>query len=224
MEVAMQRAERLAAIGRLAAGVAHEIRNPLAAISGSIELLSQTAQSGADKELMSIVLREVERLNKLITELLEFARPRALETQRLDMAAALHEMLRVLDHDKRLEGRVELRAPAAVWVEADPAQLKQVIWNLLRNAVEAGGTGPIEVEARAATGQAFLSVRDHGVGLTAEQRARLFEPFYSTKEGGTGLGLAMVHRIVEAHRGAIEVNAPADGGAAFTIVLPLAEP
>lgn len=227
MEQAVQRAERLAAIGRLAAGVAHEIRNPLAAISGSIELLAQT-QTGdgarENKELMSIVLREVERLNGLITQLLEFARPRALQTQRLDVAAELADMLRVFANDKRLgDAPVELRAEGPVWVEADPAQLKQVMWNLLRNAAEAAPGQPIVVESGTADGFARVSVRDRGPGIPAEHRARMFEPFFSTKEGGTGLGLATVHRIVEEHKGAVEIDCPADGGTAVTVRLPRAD-
>jgi two-component system sensor histidine kinase PilS (NtrC family) len=226
MEVAMQRTEQLAAVGRLAAGIAHEIRNPLAAISGSIELLSQT-QSGdgarENKELMSIVIREVDRLNGLITELLEFARPRAMETQRLDVAATMAEMLKVFENDKRLGGaRVELRADDAVQVDADPAQLRQVVWNLLRNAAEAAPDAPIVVEVRGNGAFAKLTVRDRGPGISDEQRARMFEPFFSTKEGGTGLGLATVHRIVEEHKGAIEIDCPSDGGTAITVRLPRA--
>ncbi len=226
MEAAMQRAEQLAAVGRLAAGIAHEIRNPLAAISGSIELLSQSiAGEGAreNKELMGIVLREVERLNGLITDLLEFARPRALETERLDVAATMAEMLRVFGNDKRLGGApVELRAGADVVAEADPAQLRQVVWNLLRNAAEAAPGQPIVVEVRGDERFAWLTVRDRGPGIAPEQRARMFEPFFSTKEGGTGLGLATVHRIVEEHRGAVEIDCPPDGGTAVTVRLPRA--
>jgi two-component system sensor histidine kinase PilS (NtrC family) len=226
MEAAMQRAERLAAVGRLAAGIAHEIRNPLAAISGSIELLAQSMQSdGAreNKELMSIVLREVERLNGLITELLAFARPRRPEPERLDVTATMAEMVRVFENDKRLGGvRVELRGDEAVLVDADPGQLRQVVWNLLRNAAEAAPGTPIGVEVRADGSSAWLTVRDRGPGIAPEHRARLFEPFFSTKEGGTGLGLATVHRIVEEHQGAVELDCPADGGTAVTVRLPRA--
>lgn len=223
MEVAMQRAERLAAVGRLAAGIAHEIRNPLAAISGSIELLQKSAAGDGAKEnqeLMTIVIREVDRLNALITELLEFARPRALETERLDVAATMAEMIKVFANDKRLGGAaVELVADAAVNVDADPAQLRQVVWNLLRNAAEAAPGQPIRVELRADDEQVSLTVRDRGPGIAAEHRAHLFEPFFSTKEGGTGLGLATVHRIVDEHKGAVEFECPPEGGTAVTVRL-----
>lgn len=224
MEAAMQRAEQLAAVGRLAAGIAHEIRNPLAAISGSIELLSASMSTDAareNKELMGIVIREVERLNALITDLLEFARPRTLETERLDVAATMAEMLRVFENDKRLGGApVELRVEGTVEVDADPAQLRQVVWNLLRNAAEAAPQQPIVVELRADDRFASLTVRDRGPGILPEHRARMFEPFFSTKKGGTGLGLATVHRIVEEHGGAVEIESPAGGGAAVMVRLP----
>jgi len=226
MEVAMQRAERLAAVGRLAAGIAHEIRNPLAAISGSIELLSQTMQAdGAkeNKELMSIVIREVDRLNGLITELLEFARPRTLETERLDVGATMAEMLKVFENDKRLgEAPVELAADADVLVDADPAQLRQVVWNLLRNAAEAAPAQKISVRVQADGERVALTIRDRGPGIAPEHRARIFEPFFSTKDGGTGLGLATVHRIVDEHKGVVEFDCPPDGGTAVTVRLPRA--
>jgi two-component system sensor histidine kinase PilS (NtrC family) len=231
MQVAVERAERLAAVGRLAAGVAHEIRNPLAAISGSIELLSQGPSADAAPEntqLMGIVLREVDRLNALITELLEFARPHGAELHRLDVTATLSELLRVFENDKRLNGvQVQLRAPAPVWVDADPGQFRQVVWNLLRNAAEATSDGsPIVVEVGASqtrdgTRWARLTVRDHGPGIPPEHRGRLFEPFFSTKKSGSGLGLAIVHRIIDEHHGAIEVDNPPGGGAAITVRLPL---
>jgi two-component system, NtrC family, sensor histidine kinase PilS len=226
MEVAMQRAERLAAVGRLAAGIAHEIRNPLAAISGSIELLRQSSDGdgarmpGENKELMTIVIREVDRLNALITELLEFARPRDLDTERLDVAATMAEMLKVFENDKRLGGApVELVADEAVLVDADAAQLRQVVWNLLRNAAEAAPGQPIRVEVRADERQVSLAIRDRGPGIAAEHRPHLFEPFFSTKTGGTGLGLATVHRIVDEHKGAVEFDCPPGGGTTVTVRL-----
>jgi two-component system sensor histidine kinase PilS (NtrC family) len=274
MEEAMQRAERLAAVGRLAAGIAHEIRNPLAAISGSIELLSQTMESdggaenlgeasgasrgaseaalpprmpgenlgeasgasrgaseaalpprmpGENKELMGIVIREVDRLNGLITDLLEFARPRALEMQRLDVAATMAEILEVFENDKRLgEAPVTLQVDGAPLVDADPSQLRQVVWNLLRNAAQAAPKQPITVEVRADEAMVSLIIRDRGPGIAPEHRPRMFEPFFSTKDGGTGLGLATVHRIVDEHKGAVELDCPPEGGTVVTVRLPRA--
>jgi two-component system sensor histidine kinase PilS (NtrC family) len=229
MEEAVTRSERLAAVGRLAAGVAHEIRNPLAAISGSIELLAAGGPEPREAgELMAIVLRETARLNALITDLLDFARPRAPEPERLELGAALAEMVQVFQHDKQQGGAtLELRAPEPVWAAADPAQLRQIVWNLLRNAAQASPPGAavaVEVDLETAGAQkwARLTVRDRGAGILPEHRARIFEPFFSTKQGGTGLGLATVHRIVEDHHGRIEVE-PADGGGTrVTVRLPTA--
>jgi two-component system sensor histidine kinase PilS (NtrC family) len=228
LEAAVLRAERLAAVGRLAAGVAHEIRNPLAAISGSIELLSQSMTAASEstrenRELMGIVMREVERLNRLITDLLAFARPRPPETQRLDVTATLGEMLKVFENDRGMSGtRVALQAGAAVWIDADAGQLRQVMWNLLRNAAEAKPGEEIAVEVDGDDAWVRIRVRDRGPGIPVESRARLGEPFFSTKEGGTGLGLATVHRIVEEHRGSVEIDCPREGGTVVTIRLPAA--
>jgi signal transduction histidine kinase len=135
----------------------------------------------------------------------------------------LTEMLRVFENDKLLGGApVHLQANQPVWIDADPSQLRQVVWNLLRNAAEAAPGQPIAVEVRADGGTAMLTVRDRGPGIPPEHRARVFEPFFSTKESGTGLGLATVHRIVEEHKGAVEVDCPAAGGTIMTVRLPCA--
>jgi len=228
MEGAVVRAQRLAAVGRLAAGVAHEIRNPLAAISGSVELLAQTTKGSDTKEtaaLTDIVLREVERLNTLITGLLDFAKQRHLETQRLDCAALLEETVRVFQNDKNVRTRVRFEAPAPVWVEADAGQLRQVVWNLLRNADEASPEGaPLDVIAKTTRVRdvewAEIVIRDHGAGIPAEHLPRVFEPFFSLKQGGTGLGLATVHRIIEEHKGHTEISLPEGGGTQVTVRLP----
>jgi two-component system sensor histidine kinase PilS (NtrC family) len=224
MEEAVTRQKRLAAIGRLAAGIAHEIRNPLAAISGSIELMVAPGAAPSDNaELAQIVLREVTRLNGLITELLEFARPRAPELQRIDLAEAVGELLRVFQNDKRLgDVDVLLEAPAAVYVDADPGQLRQVVWNLLRNAAEAAPGRPIHVGVDRKDTRARLTVRDEGPGISEDQLSRVFEPFYSTKQAGTGLGLPTVHRIVEEHKGTVTLERDAQSGTTAIVLFPMA--
>ncbi len=225
MEEAITRQKRLAAIGRLAAGIAHEIRNPLAAISGSIELLvgSGIGESSADaKELAQIVLRETSRLNALITDLLEFARPRTTELQPLDLSAAVGELVQVFSNDRRLgDTRVDLDAEAGVRTLADPDQLRQVVWNLLRNAAEAAPAQPIQVRVDREGGHARLIVTDAGPGIPDEHLSRIFEPFFSTKESGTGLGLPTVHRIIEEHHGTIELSKEPGGGTSAVVLLPL---
>jgi signal transduction histidine kinase len=132
-------------------------------------------------------------------------------------------MLKVFENDKRLgDAPVALEADGAPLVDADPAQLRQVVWNLLRNAAEAAPKQPITVEVRADDAEISVVIRDRGPGIAPEHRARLFEPFFSTKDGGTGLGLATVHRIVDEHKGSVEFDCPAEGGTAVTVRLPRA--
>lgn len=238
MREQVQRAEQLAALGRMAAGVAHEIRNPLAAISGAVELLGATAsQDGEERELMGIVTREVTRLDHLIAELLDFARPRPPHPNPVELAGAVREFARVLAADRRLgDRRLELQLEEPVWILADPGQLRQVLWNLARNAAEASprdtpitlsvGTLSADILSMSVDSPrrwAVFSIRDRGHGIPAEERGRLFEPFFTTKQSGTGLGLAIVHRIIAEHHGEIDVRSPPDGGTEFVIHLPLAE-
>jgi two-component system, NtrC family, sensor histidine kinase PilS len=228
MQREVERSERLAAIGRLAAGIAHEIRNPLAAISGSVELLraSSGAADGETRDLCDIVGRETDRLNHLITDLLDFARPRKRDPAPVEVGAAVAEMARVFENDPRLGGdRIELAAAPDLWVDADPGQLRQVMWNLVRNAAEASPPGsPIDVAVATEGQDVRITVRDRGPGIPDQDRPRLFEPFFSTKKGGTGLGLATVHRIVEDHRGRLELANADGGGARATVWLPRRSP
>ena len=224
MEEAVTRGKRLAAIGRLAAGIAHEIRNPLAAISGSIELLVSSGVGDATpeaRELGGIVQRETERLNALITQLLEFARPHTPDLVPLDLADAVSELVQVWKNDRSLgDTRIELTASTEVRVAADAAQLRQVVWNLLRNAAEAAPGGVIRVVVRSAASRALLVVSDEGPGISDDQLSRIFEPFFSTKPAGTGLGLPTVHRIVEEHHGSVELARSPEGGTTATVSLP----
>ena len=228
MEQAVARAERLAGIGRLAANIAHEIRNPLASISGSVEVLKRLP--GADAEtcnLVDIAVREVDRVNALISNLLAYARPRNEDRQRLDLGEMVAEIAKIFEQERRTkEVRLQLRAQTGVWVEAASGQMQQVLWNLLRNAVEAmpeGGTIYLSTAQRnATTPESILMVRDAGIGIPREDLEHIFEPFFSRKTGGTGLGLATTARIVEDHRGTIDVLSQPGKGTTFTIRLPAA--
>jgi len=228
MEQAVTRAERLAGIGRLAANIAHEIRNPLASISGSVEVLKRLP--GADAEtcnLVDIAVREVDRVNALISNLLDYARPRTEDRQRLDLAEMVAEISRMFEQERRTkEVRLLLHAPTSVWVEAASGQMQQVLWNLLRNAAEAmpeGGTIYLSTAQRnVAPPEAILMVRDTGIGIATEDLDHIFEPFFSRKVGGTGLGLATTARIVEDHKGTIDVLSQRGKGTTFTVRLPAA--
>ena len=225
MEVAVRRSDRLAAVGKLAAGLAHEIRNPLASMTGSIELLSGTpGLSQSDKKLLSIVHREAERLEALVSDFLEFARPAAPTLVVTDARLAIEETVAVFRSSARQRGlELDVDPGEAVAVRADPGQLKQVLWNLLANASEATPTGGrVCIRAFREKDEAVVEVADSGAGIAPEDLQRIFDPFFTTKERGTGLGLATVHRIVEGHGGRVEVSSTPGKGTTFRIRLPAA--
>jgi two-component system sensor histidine kinase PilS (NtrC family) len=230
MEIAVARAEHLAGIGRLAANIAHEIRNPLASISGSVEVLRR--MPGADEEtrnLVDIAVREVDRVNALITGLLNYARPRAEDRQRLDLSEMVTEIAMIFEQERRprpIQLTKELAEGA--WVEGGAGQLRQVLWNLLRNAVEAMPEGgrihvTVAIPDGAQDGeQVELTVADTGVGIAQADMEHIFEPFFSRKPEGTGLGLATTARIVEEHKGTIEVRSEPRQGTTFVLRFPRA--
>ncbi len=229
MEDAVRRSEKFAAIGKMAAGIAHEIRNPLASISGSIQMMQrQAGPEGTNRRLQDIVLREIDRLNDLINDFLNFARPRALQVDEIAVDRLLGEVVEVFRYTKGEGGAacdVRLEVEPGLTVDADPQQLKQVLWNLMNNAAEATeGGGEVRVTARrveAADGpDVEIQVADRGVGIPAEHLARIFDPFFTTKDRGTGLGLSLVHRIIEDHRGTLRVDSEPGRGSTFTVTLP----
>ncbi|MGH0030011.1 MAG: two-component system sensor histidine kinase NtrB [Myxococcota bacterium] len=248
MEQELTRQERLAAVGTLSASIAHEIRNPLAAISGAIQVL----QKGNDEavrdpgRLMGIVVREVDRLNQLITDFLGYARPAPLVREPVPLPGLVEDVLGMLELGDDALGIEDDVAPGLV-VNADPARLRQVLWNLVRNAAEAmpdGGRLRIEARALPAAAQeretggrmenleasaekpawAEISVLDQGAGIEPEIAERMFDPFFTTKRNGSGLGLPTVHRIVEEHGGTIRVErGTAPWSTIVRLRLPLAE-
>ena len=226
MEQAVARSERLAGIGRLAANIAHEIRNPLASISGSVEVLKRLPGADAETQnLIDIAVREVDRVNALISNLLNYARPRSEDRQRLDLTEMVGEIATMFEQERRsAQVHLALQTVPGVWVEAASGQLNQVVWNLLRNAAEAmptGGTITVSTLVKeGAKRQAILMVRDAGVGIAREDLDHIFEPFFSRKAGGTGLGLATTARIVEDHHGTIDVLSQRGKGTTFTVHLP----
>ena len=225
MEGAVRRSERLAGIGRLAANIAHEIRNPLASISGSVEVLRKQPGTDAEaRQLIDIAVREVDRVNELISGLLDYARPRTEDRQRLDLGEMVTEIAKVFEQERRsAEVAVVVDAEPGVAVEGASGQLRQVLWNLLRNAVAAmpgGGRVRLAVSRRDRTNgaaEAVLSVSDTGIGIPREDLDHIFEPFFSRRADGTGLGLAITARIVEDHKGSIEVSSEVGQGTTFVI-------
>jgi len=232
MEEEVRKADRLAIIGRLAAGLAHEIRNPIASIRGSIEVLGQNLNpQGTDRRLMDIVLRESDRLDGTISEFLEFSRPKALTRSLTDVTTLVDEVLLLLATNAGDRLRVVKEYPdSSVKANVDPGQIRQSLWNLCRNALDAmpeGGTLRVTVGLRAEPGNGRevveIVVEDSGPGVPTEHLPHVFEPFYTTKPRGTGLGLAIVHRIIEEHQGTIQVERSEAGGARFAVQLPKGE-
>ncbi|MBA3457216.1 MAG: ATP-binding protein [Deltaproteobacteria bacterium] len=224
LEQQNQRSERLVTVGQLAAGIAHEIRNPLASISGSIELLKQAPQSSEeDRTLMTIVHREITRLNVLIGDLLDYANPRPQQTVDFDLGVLIDETLQVARGDQafaNVEVASEVSRPLPI--NADPSKLRQVLWNLLRNAADAAAAGGkhVTITARDERSGVTVTVADDGAGIGRQHIARIFDPFYTTKSKGTGLGLATCHTIIAEHGGRIDVESEVGAGTKMVVRLP----
>ncbi len=224
MEEEFRRSDRIRALGEMAAGMAHEIRNPLASISGSIEVLKQDLRSlnDDDRRLMDIVLRETGRLNSLITDFLVFAKP-APKKRRVNLHDVAEETINLLLSRRGIGGIKIVKELSDVVTLADPEQIKQVFWNLFLNAVEAmDGEGVLRVGIKGMNhgGEVEITVSDTGRGIKESYGEKIFDPFFTTKDGGTGLGLAVVGRIVEGHDGRIEVESKEGEGTTFRIRLP----
>jgi two-component system sensor histidine kinase PilS (NtrC family) len=226
MEETSRRQERLSAVGRVAAGIAHEIRNPLAAMRGSIQVLRSELEADApQRELMDIVLSESDRLNRIITDFLIYARPRKFSLAECDLREPLRETFALVRHSPEvLDGhQLEEDLPEeSVLAMADAEGVRQVFWNLTRNALKAmpdGGTLRTEMR-RTAPGSVRITFTDTGRGMTPSQVERLFEPFSSSTTGGTGLGLSIVYQIIRDHGGTINVRSREGHGTTITIELP----
>jgi two-component system sensor histidine kinase HydH len=226
LEAEMQRQERLSGLGNMAAAVAHEIRNPLNAVSMGLQRLRAEFDPEPAAEyrgLVDLVQGEVRRLNAIVEEFLSLARPPALRPEPVDVAALLDEVHALVDGQARAAGvsvRREVVAgmPALV---ADRDRVKQVLLNLVLNAIEAmPGGGELILGASATRTAVTLSVGDTGTGIAPEVRPRLFEPYVTTKARGLGLGLAIARRIAEAHGGRIEADSRPGGGSELRVVLP----
>ena len=242
MEEQMKRFDKMAAIGLLAAGMAHEIRNPLASLSGSIQMLeSELPLEHHQRKLMEIILRESERLNALITDFLLFAQPPQTNKRPWEIRRVIEETIDLFVHSPFFHEGIQIDRPSTqenIQVTIDPDQMKQVFWNLLTNAAQAmfdggeirihlrkengisRGTGlPLPIQKK---GKEWVkvSITDSGDGISEEEKEKIFEPFFTTKESGTGLGLSIVHKIIENHDGTIKVESELGKGSTFTIFLP----
>jgi two-component system sensor histidine kinase PilS (NtrC family) len=228
LENALRTRSHLASLGELSAGLAHEVRNPLAALSGAAQMLSQPVDSGSvpavsaeDQKLIEVIRRETKHLDRLVSDFLAFARPPQPTLADGDLSEIVASTVEAFQTSEQLGGRVLKCELAHLTARFDSAQMRQVIWNLLRNAVEATETqGRVAVQVREEGTSVLLEVADDGPGVPVELRDRIFEPFFTTKERGTGLGLALVGRIIGAHSGTIELDATGSKGTRFVIRLP----
>jgi two-component system sensor histidine kinase PilS (NtrC family) len=226
-ESQMRLKERMEALGQMAAGIAHELRNPLAAISGSVQYLKGDLKPGGETlELMDIILRESQRLDHTIRDFLTFARPGKFSTQRCDLVRLLEDHLKLLRKSREFTGahRVETRfAAGEVWCDADANRMKQVFWNLSTNALKAmpqGGGLTISVRVDREKNELDIAFEDEGVGMDERSREGYFQPFRSAFEEGTGLGAAIVYRLVEEHGGRIEIDSAPGRGTTIHIFVP----
>ena len=228
----MKKVEGLALVGEMAAGIAHEIRNPMASISGSIEVLKEgLAWDSIESRLMAIVSREIDRLNQLISDFLIFARPKETKWVTFDLNQVVLESLELLKNSQGWHENIVIvtHFEDTVVIESDSGQVKQVLWNLFLNACDAmPGGGTLFITTKSApegsestTRNVVIVIRDTGDGFDEKALAGIFTPFFTTKEGGSGLGLATVKRIIDQLEGRVSGNNHPEGGAEIVIVLPL---
>ncbi len=228
LEGQLRQHEKLAAIGQLAAGIAHEIRNPLAGISGSVELLSQNTKNEEDQKLMKIILREINRLNNLITEFLDYSRPLKQPTEPVQLAGIMNEVIESMKINKNLRANVEVekKFTPVPMVLGHSDKLKQVFLNMVVNSYQAmaeTAVAKLTVELSQNSEQKIvLKISDTGAGMSEAVVKRLYEPFHTTKPKGTGLGLAISYKILEIHKVKVSVKSQVGQGTEFTLIFPCA--
>jgi two-component system sensor histidine kinase PilS (NtrC family) len=228
MEDHVKRVEKLAAVGEMAAGIAHEMKNPLASMSGSIQLLKKGVDiTPVANKLMDIVLRETDRLNALANDFLLFARPTSENIEPVELSSAVGDTLELFRKNGIWQNRITVTQDLApqIWTEMDSKHAHQIMWNLLLNAAEAiDGTGTVQVSSKATEDMVQVTVKDDGCGMSNETISRIFDPFFTTKTHGTGLGLSVVYRLLESYNGRMDVESRQGQGSTFTIYLKKMKP
>jgi two-component system sensor histidine kinase PilS (NtrC family) len=228
MEEHVKRVEKMASLGEMAAGLAHEIKNPLASLSASIQVLREEAHDPENDRLMQIVTRETDRLTSLVSDFLMFAKPPTGNIENIRLDKSLNEILELFIKDGATRGQLEIDHAIIpdVWVEMDPMHLRQVVWNLLLNASEAiDGEGKIQVEMVTYRNKRVeIVVSDNGAGIEGKKLGSIFDPFYTTKHSGTGLGLSIVHRILAYYDSRLDVESHVGEGTVVKFGLKMLAP
>jgi two-component system sensor histidine kinase HydH len=224
-EEQLRRADRLSALGELSAGMAHEIRNPLGSIKGAVEILKDDYSPDESKyEFIQILLKETDRLNHIVQEFLSFARPKPPEFQQTDVNEAVESVLILTAQEARKSKVTVVKKldPSVGKRSIDAGLLRQALLNLILNAIQAmpqGGTLTVETVLRETVVE--MKIADTGIGISEENRKKLFSPFFTTKKNGTGLGLAITYRIIENHKGDISIISEPGQGTTFTVRIPV---
>lgn len=229
MENHVKRVEKMAAIGEMAAGLAHEIKNPLASLAGSIQMLREDIKYDPDHDkLMQIILREAKRLTSLVSDFLLFAKPQAGKVEVIDLAKALTETVEFFEKDSNRIKHISINKDFIpdIWIEMDPAHLHQILWNLLLNAASAiEDQGVIDISMRPLKNNiAVIRISDNGCGISKEIINSIFDPFFTTKPRGTGLGLSIVHSILKSYDSRLDVESEVNRGTTFIFKFKSIEP
>ncbi len=219
----LKRVEKMAAVDEIVSGLAHEIKNPLASLSGSIQMLKEDmAPTGENDKLMQIVLRETERLKQIVTDIRLISKPSRTNAALVDLAKAIDDVKILFDNTPDWHGRINIvtRLERTLYVYMDAVHLQQILWNLIKNAAESiEGKGKITITVSSSRHKhIYLTVRDTGIGIDRKTASHIFDPFYTTKSDGTGLGLSIIHRIVDTYDGMIDFESSPGKGTVFTLI------
>ena len=219
----LKRVEKMAAVDEIISGIAHEIKNPLASLSGSIQLLREDTEPGSDADrLMQIILRETGRLKQIVNDIRLIARPNRANTQLISVSRAVEDVVTLLLNTPEWTSRIEIttQLDAKLQVDMDPVHLQQILWNLIKNAAEAiEGAGRIDIRLSSPRNKRiYLTISDTGKGIDKSQASHIFDPFFTTKPEGTGLGLSIIHRIIDAYEGMIDFESVPGRGTLFTLI------
>jgi len=214
----------MAAMDEMISGIAHEIKNPLASLSGSIQLLREDTKSGSyEDKLMQIILRETDRLKNIVNDIRLFAKPHTNNAVEIKLTDAIEETIELFLNDPEWNKKISLSTNMNknICVFMDPSHFSQILWNLLKNAAQSiEGHGEIKIQLRSArNNRIYITVEDTGIGISQKDSSHIFDPFYTTKPEGTGLGLSIIHRLIDTYNGMIDFESTPGKGSVFKVLL-----